>query len=79
MKCLPSTFPPRSAGDIICYDWDAVQRGYDAFAIHIPDPGPEHTNGYRWGWMTAKRVYQGRDDGLDWMREEVQHRVFRPS
>lgn len=65
-----SDYPPSCWQDIFAYDEDEVVCGYREYRHDEPDPGPNRSAGYRWGWANRKRDNTGMPDGLDRVRRE---------
>lgn len=61
-------FPPTRWQDIEAYDHDEVVEGFLSHERDDPVPGPNHSDGFRWGWLNAHRDRMGGDDGFDHFR-----------
>lgn len=61
-------FPPRTALDIAGYDLADMVAGYHDYRPEDPTPGPNHSAGYRWGWMNRHRDETLEDDGHEYVR-----------
>lgn len=46
-------FPPTKWQDIEDYDHAEVVEGYRSYAKGDPVPGPNHSDGFRWGWQNG--------------------------
>lgn len=58
-------FPPFSWTDIDAYDHDEVVEGYRSYKRGDLVPGPNHSDGFRWGWQNGfyDHNYLDGDDG----------------
>jgi hypothetical protein len=67
-----SVFPPTCWQDIAAYDTDEVVQGYRDWRPDDPEPGPNHSPGYRWGWanMKADHTHPTVMDELYWIRRD---------
>ncbi|NTA27418.1 hypothetical protein [Allorhizobium ampelinum] len=63
-------FPPIDEWDIVAYPIDDVVNGYLSFKNDDPDPGNNHSAGFRWGWANCKkdRIYKTSPDGFERLR-----------
>lgn len=50
-----SVFPPRDVWDVAAYDRDEVLAGYFDHQSHDPEPGPNRSPAFRWGWTNRRR------------------------
>jgi len=71
-------FPPCSWRDIEAYDHNEVVEGYAGWRPDDPEPGPNRSPSFRWGWTNAKRDRSREDDGFDGIRGDSIRR-HRPS
>ncbi len=62
------TFPPAAPEHIDAYDPADVFAGYAEWRADDPAPGPNRSEGYRWGWLNCARDHSGKDDGHDTVR-----------
>ena len=44
-------WPPQTVDDILAMDHDEVVDGYTSYEHDDPEPGPNRTPGFRWGWF----------------------------
>ena len=63
-------FPPKHWTDIFAYYEDEVVAGYREYRPDEPEPGPNRSPGYRWGWANRKGDTTGEPDGLDHVRRD---------
>jgi hypothetical protein len=63
-------FPPKDYLDVIAYDDDECVAGYRAHNINDDPPGDNHSPGYRWGWLNARRDATRVDDGYEQIRSD---------
>lgn len=68
-------FPPASWTDIEAYDHAEVVEGYMSWKRGDLVPGPNHSDGFRWGWQNGERDRSPEDDGFD----RVRHQYVRES
>lgn len=63
-------FPPRNWQDIDAYDHDEVVAGYISYQRDDMPPGPNHSDGFRWGWQNGfyDHNYLLGDDGFQTIR-----------
>lgn len=64
----PTAFPPRTPADIDAYPESDLVDGYLSYERRDPEPGPNRSPGFRWGWHNRKRDAQREDDGHDAVR-----------
>ena len=63
-----SEFPPKTWQDIDSYDHAEIVAGYLSHERGDPVPGPNHSDGFRWGWTNRERDESPNDDGFDLIR-----------
>lgn len=66
----PLMFPPSSWQDVEDYDHAEVVAGYLSYRRDDPKPGPNHSDGFRWGWQNgfADHNYRDLENGDDGFR-----------
>lgn len=74
-------FPPTAPEHIESYPDDDVVSGYRDHCIDDPEPGPNRSPGYRWGWLNARKDATGEADGHEWVRGAFirKHRLVVPA
>jgi len=63
-----TVFPPRDEWDIAAYPTDEIVAGYRDHRHDDPEPGPNHSPGYRWGWTNRRRDVTHEPDGFEPLR-----------
>mgnify|MGYP001606863796 CR=1 FL=1 len=72
-------FPPRDEWDIAAYDTDEVAAGFLEYSADEPNPGPNRTPGYRWGWLNRRRDTTHEPDGFELLRFAYIRMARRPN
>lgn len=64
-----TVFPPRDVWDIAAYDPNELIAGFLDHRPDDPEPGPNRSPSFRWGWSNRRRDMTGApDDGYDALR-----------
>jgi len=73
---LGAVFPPRSIEEIEAYDEAEVFDGYAYYSADDPEPGPNRSAAFRWGWDGARfdRMPRPETDPHYSMRREAARR-----
>lgn len=66
-----TVFPPRDEWDVAAYDIAEVVEGYRS-SVDDPDPGPNRSPAFRWGWCNRQKDCRGAPDGY----EDIRHRYY---
>lgn len=68
----PPAFPPTCWQDIAAYDLDECVAGYRDWRPDDPEPGPNHSPAYRWGWLNCEADHTKPVvmDDLYWIRRD---------
>jgi hypothetical protein len=66
-----SSWPPRTWLDVEAYDDDEIVAGFRDYRPDDPEPGENHSHGYRWGWTNRRKDSTGIDDGFEGVRREL--------
>ena len=60
-----AAYPPRDVWDIAAYDTDEVTAGYRDHRPDDPEPGPNRSPAFRWGWTNKRRDVLREPDGYE--------------
>ena len=63
-----TTFPPTEWWHIFEYDDDEIVAGYRDYRPGDPEPGANHSDGYRWGWINGRKDTTHAPDGYEPVR-----------
>ena len=71
MSTEEAPFPPRDWRDVWAYPEDDVVAGFREHRAGDPEPGPNRSPGYRWGWANRRSSHE--PDGMDHIRRNYIH------
>ncbi|HEV7415871.1 MAG TPA: hypothetical protein VGN98_06920 [Tianweitania sediminis] len=74
-----AVFPPRDEWDVAAYDTVEVVEGYRDHRADDPEPGPNRSPAYRWGWCNRRKDNTHIPDGFEPIRQAFIRMTGRPN